>query len=84
MRVRNLESSNSVKYDNTPASLSFGESERNSRFNLVLERRLEQLLLRSEKIGWDYGNFVTHLTEVLIVLRYRDRAEETRDAAARD
>jgi hypothetical protein len=74
MRVRELKSNDSVKYDNTPTSLVFGEPEESSKFNWVLERRLEQLWLRSEKIGWDYGEFVTRLIEVLIVLRQRNRA----------
>jgi hypothetical protein len=75
MRVRNLKSSNYVKYDNTPTSHIFEEPRNGSVFNSVIERRLEQLLLRSAEIGWDYGKFVTHLTEVLIVLRHRNRAE---------
>jgi hypothetical protein len=75
MRVRNLKSSDYVKYDNTPTSLILEETSKSLVFNAVIERRLEQLLLRSEEIGWDYGKFVTHLTEVLIVLRHRNRAE---------
>jgi hypothetical protein len=82
--MRNLKSSESIKYGDTPASLVCQEPEQDPKYKLSLERKIEQLWLRSEKSGWDYGKFVTHLIELLIVLRHRSRAEVTRDAAMRE
>jgi hypothetical protein len=82
--MRNLKSSDSIKYGDMRAWLVCLEPEQDPKYKLSLERKMEQLWLRSEKSGWAYGNFVTHLIEVLIVLRHRSRAEETRDAAIRE
>jgi hypothetical protein len=71
MRVRNLKSGGAVKHDYTFAPLFFKKTGPSPNYNLLLERRVEQLWLQSRSLGWSYPDFVAHLTEVLIVLRHR-------------
>jgi hypothetical protein len=36
-----------------------------------IEKKVENIWLESEELGWSYNDFVAHLLEVLIVLNYR-------------
>jgi hypothetical protein len=42
-----------------------------SKLRTTIEKRVENIWLESEELGWSYNDFVTHLLEVLIVLNYR-------------
>jgi hypothetical protein len=75
MRVRNLKSGGTVKYDRTFALRYLEESGPSPKYNPRLERKVERLWLQSRSHGWSYSDFVTHLTEVLIVLRHRSRVK---------
>jgi len=42
-----------------------------SKLRMSIEKQIENIWLESERLGWDFNDFVTHLMEVLIVLNYR-------------
>jgi hypothetical protein len=73
MRVRNLKSGGAVKYDHTLAPRFLEETGPSPKYNSRLERKVERLWKQSRSLGWSYPDFVTHLTEVLIVLRHRSK-----------
>jgi len=80
--MRNLNSSDSIKYGDAPASLFCQEPEQDSKYKLLLERRLERLFLSSERLGWNYTEFAARLTEVLIVLHHRNKAKLARKSVS--
>jgi hypothetical protein len=73
--MRNLKSSDSIKYGDTRAWLVGQEPAQDHKQKLFLERRLEQLFLRSRRLGWNYSEFAARVTEVLIVLYHRNKAK---------
>jgi hypothetical protein len=78
--MRNLKSSESIKYGETPASLVRQEPEQDLKYKLLLERRVGQLLFRAEKLGWDYSEFAARVTEVLVVLHHRNKAKLAKES----
>ena len=42
-----------------------------SKLRTSIEKKIENIWLESEELGWSYNDFVSHLLEVLIVLNYR-------------
>ncbi len=42
-----------------------------SKLRTSIEKKIENIWLESEELGWSYNDFVAHLIEVLIVLNYR-------------
>jgi hypothetical protein len=71
----NQKSSGSIKYGDTPAWLVGQEPAQDHKKKLLLERRVEQLFLGSERLGWNYSEFAARLAEVLIVLHHRNKAK---------
>jgi hypothetical protein len=75
MRVRNIEQENNreTTFNAVRSYLSAGKTGKGAKFNSSMERRIEALWLRSEKLGWNYRDFVIHLLEVLLILNHRDK-----------
>ncbi len=44
---------------------------RGSKLKMSIEKKIENIWLESEQLGWSYNDFVSHLIEVLIILNYR-------------
>ena len=42
-----------------------------SKLKMSIERKIENIWLDAEQLGWSYTDFVAHLLEVLIVLNHR-------------
>jgi hypothetical protein len=42
-----------------------------SKLKTSIEKKIENIWLESEQLGWTYSDFVSHLIEILIVLNYR-------------
>ncbi len=42
-----------------------------SKLRTSIEKKVENIWLESEELGWSFNDFVTHLLEVLVVLNYR-------------
>ncbi len=42
-----------------------------SKLKMSIEKKIENIWLESQQLGWDYNDFVSHLIEVVIVLNYR-------------
>ncbi len=42
-----------------------------SKLKMSIERKIENIWLEAEQLGWSYTDFVAHLLEVLIVLNHR-------------
>jgi hypothetical protein len=42
-----------------------------SKLRTSIEKKIENIWLESEELGWSYNDFVSHLLEILIVLNYR-------------
>lgn len=42
-----------------------------SKLKMSIEKKIENIWLESEQLGWNYNDFVSHLLEILIVLNYR-------------
>ncbi len=42
-----------------------------SKLKMSIEKKIENIWLESEQLGWKYNDFVSHLLEILIVLNYR-------------
>jgi hypothetical protein len=78
--MRNLKSSDSIKYGDMPASLFRQEPEQDPKYKLLLERSVERLFLRSERLGWNYFEFAARLTEVLIVLHHRNKSKLAKES----
>jgi hypothetical protein len=43
------------------------------KFSITAEKKIERLWLDSKRLGWNYNDFVTHMLEVLIVVKQRDK-----------
>jgi hypothetical protein len=43
--------------------------------NTYIEKKIEHLYYRSEKFGWNFADFCTHVLEVLVVLQHRKKAK---------
>jgi hypothetical protein len=43
------------------------------KFAITAEKKIERLWLDSNRLGWTYSDFVTHILEVLIVVKQRDK-----------
>ena len=43
------------------------------KFTITAEKKIERLWLVSKRLGWSYNDFATHMLEVLIILRQRDK-----------
>ena len=43
------------------------------KFAITAEKKIERLWLNSKRLGWSYSDFVTHMLEVLIVVKQRDK-----------
>jgi hypothetical protein len=41
------------------------------KFNASFEKKIEQLWFESDRLGWSYNEFITHVLEVLVILRHR-------------
>jgi hypothetical protein len=44
-------------------------------FNNYMERKIEHLYCKSEKLGWSFTDFSAHILEVLVVLQHRKKAK---------
>jgi hypothetical protein len=42
-----------------------------SKLRMSIEKKIENIWLDSQELGWSYNDFVTHLLEILIILNYR-------------
>ena len=42
-----------------------------SKLKMSIEKKIENIWLESEQLGWSYNGFVSHLLEVLVVLNHR-------------
>lgn len=42
-----------------------------SKLKMSIERKIENIWLEAEQLGWSYTDFVSYLLEVLIVLNHR-------------
>jgi hypothetical protein len=75
MRVRNIEQekNSEIAFNAVKSYLSTEKAGKGSKFNSTMERRIEALWSRSEKLGWNYSDFVVHLLEVLLILNHRDK-----------
>lgn len=62
-----------------PMPLHFSELQimQGTKFNLSLERRIENVWFRAQQIGWSYNDFVIRLMEVLIILHHRNKIAKT-------
>ena len=54
------------------------------KFRLSIEKKIENIWLESEQLGWSYSDFVFHLMEILIVLNYRSLMPKLREASLKD
>ncbi len=43
------------------------------KFAITAEKKIERLWRNSKQLGWSYSDFVTHMLEVLIVVKQRDK-----------
>ena len=43
------------------------------KFAITAEKKIERLWLDSNRLGWTYNDFVTHMLEVLVVVKQRDK-----------
>jgi hypothetical protein len=43
--------------------------------NTYIEKKIEHLYYKSEKFGWNFADFCTHVLEVLVVLQHRKKAK---------
>ena len=43
------------------------------KFAITAEKKIERLWLDSNRLGWTYNDFVTHMLEVLIIVGQRDK-----------
>jgi len=44
---------------------------RGSKLKMSIEKRIENIWLESQELGWSYNDFVSYLLEVLVVLNHR-------------
>ena len=42
-----------------------------SKLKMSIEKKIENIWLEFEQLGWTYSDFVSYLIEILIVLNYR-------------
>jgi len=54
-----------------PIDLAMAGFPQGSKLRTSIEKKIENIWLESEELGWSYNDFVSHLIEVLIVLNYR-------------
>ena len=54
------------------------------KFRISIEKKIENIWLESEQLGWSYSDFVFHLMEILIVLNYRSLMPKLREASLKD
>jgi hypothetical protein len=54
------------------------------KFRLSIEKKIENIWLESEQLGWSYSDFVFHLMEILIVLNYRSLMPKLNQASLKD
>jgi hypothetical protein len=47
-----------------------------SKLNWSIEKQIERLFYRSEKLGWSHDEFAIYLFEVLMVLRQRNKMKK--------
>lgn len=45
--------------------------QRGSKLKMSIEKKIENIWLEFEELGWSYNDFISHLLEVLVVLNYR-------------
>ena len=38
---------------------------------MSIEKKIENIWLESQNLGWSYNDFISHLLEVLVVLNHR-------------
>ena len=53
------------------ADLAAQGAPRGSKLKISIEKKIENIWLESEDLGWSYNDFVSHLLEVLVVLNHR-------------
>ena len=50
-----------------------GKNALKPKFTITAEKKIERLWLVSKRLGWSYSDFATHMLEVLIILKQRDK-----------
>jgi hypothetical protein len=63
-----------IAKENTPAALAELVTQgapRGSKLKISIEKKIENIWLESQELGWSYNDFVSHLLEVLVVLNHR-------------
>jgi hypothetical protein len=63
-----------IAKENTPAALAELVTQgapRGSKLKISIEKKIENIWLESQELGWSYNEFVSHLLEVLVVLNHR-------------
>jgi hypothetical protein len=46
-----------------------------SKFNSVVERKLEGACSQSQALGWNYGDFVQSILEILVIIQHRQKSK---------
>jgi hypothetical protein len=63
-----------IAEEKTPAALAELVTQgapRGSKLKISIEKKIENIWLESQELGWSYNDFVSHLLEVLVVLNHR-------------
>lgn len=77
MRVRNYkdESSRKINPMAPHVHLSQEKTGNRSKFNTSMERQIERLWIESNKLDWNFNDFVVDVLGVLVVLNHRNKVK---------